>query len=145
MRRLILLATLAFASVPASAEQDGRYRLEKTPDGYVRMDTQTGEMSLCEMRGGQLVCKLAADERSALQDEIDRLATRLSGVEERLAKIENSPILKPENLLPTDEEFQRSLGLMEQFFRKFLGIVKEMDEELGGGESGKTATPPQKT
>lgn len=145
MRRLILLATLAFASVPANAEQDGRYRLEKTPDGYVRMDTQTGEMSLCEMRGGQLVCKLAADERSALQDEIDRLATRLSGVEERLAKIENSPILKPENLLPTDEEFQRSLGLMEQFFRKFLGIVKEMDEELGGGESGKTATPPQKT
>ncbi|CAG1014060.1 MAG: hypothetical protein F9K19_00125 [Rhizobiaceae bacterium] len=145
MRRLILLATLAFTSVPASAEQDGRYRLEKTPDGYVRMDTQTGEMSLCEMRGGQLVCKLAADERSALQDEIDRLATRLSGVEERLAKIENSPILKPENLLPTEEEFQRSLGLMEQFFRKFLGIVKEMDEELGGGESGKTATPPQKT
>ncbi len=145
MRRLILLATLVFAAAPAASEEEGRYRLEKTPDGYVRMDTQTGEMSLCEMRGGQLVCKLAADERSALQDEIDRLTTRLSGVEERLAKIENSPILKPENLLPSEEEFQRSLGLMEQFFRKFLGIVKEMDEELGNGESGRPATPPQKT
>lgn len=145
MRRLILLATLAFAAAPAMAEDDGRYRLEKTPDGYVRMDTRTGEMSLCEMRGGQLVCKLAADERSALQDEIDRLATRLAAVEERLAKIEENPILKPENLLPSEEEFQRSLGMMEQFFRKFMGIVKEMDEELGGGESGKTATPPQKT
>ncbi len=145
MRRLILFATLAFAAAPAAAEDEGRFRLEKTPDGYVRMDTQTGEMSLCEMRGGQLVCKLAADERSALRDEIDRLTARLAGIEDRLAKIENSPILKPESLLPTEEEFQRSLGLMEQFFRKFLGIVKEMDEELDGGESDKTATPPQKT
>jgi len=144
MRRLILFATLAFAAAPAAAQDEGRYRLEKTPDGYVRMDTQTGEMSLCEMRGGQLVCKLAADERSALQDEIDRLSTRLGGLEERLAKVEESPILKPENLLPSEEEFQRSLGMMEQFFRKFMGIVKDMDKELGDGE-GKETTPPQKT
>ena len=144
MRRLILIATLAFAAAPAAAEDEGRFRLEKTPDGYVRMDTQTGEMSLCEMRSGQLVCKLAADERSALQDELDRLSTRLAAIEERLAKIEANPIVKPENLLPSDEEFQRSLGLMEQFFRKFMGIVKDMDKELGEGD-GKEATPPQKT
>jgi len=144
MRRLILLAMLAFAAAPAAAGDEGRFRLEKTPDGYVRMDTKTGEMSLCEMRGGQLVCKLAADERSALQDEIDRLSTRLSGIEERLAKIEENPIVKPENLLPSEEEFQRSLGMMEQFFRKFMGIVKDMDKELDDGE-GKETTPPQKT
>ncbi len=144
MKRLILIATLAFAAAPAAAEDEGRFRLEKTPDGYVRMDTQTGEMSLCEMRGGQLVCKLAADERSALQDELDRLSTRLAAIEERLAKIEANPIVKPENLLPSDEEFQRSLGLMEQFFRKFMGIVKDMDKELGDGD-GKEPTPPQKT
>lgn len=143
MRRLILVATFAFAAGHAAAEDEGRYRLEKTADGYVRMDTRTGEMSLCETRGGQLVCKLAADERSAFQDEIDRLATRLSGIEERLAAIENSPILKPGNLLPTEDEFQRSLGLMEQFFRRFMGIVKDMDKELR--EDGKEATPPQKT
>ncbi len=144
MRRLILLAMLAFAAAPAAAGDEGRFRLEKTPDGYVRMDTKTGEMSLCEMRGGQLVCKLAADERSALQDEIDRLSTRLSGIEERLAKIEENPIVKPENLLPSEEEFQRSLGMMEQFFRKFMGIVKDMDKEVDDGE-GKETTPPQKT
>lgn len=144
MRRLFLLATLAMVEAPAAAEEEGRYRLEKTPEGYVRMDTQTGEMSLCEMRGGQLVCKLAADERSAFQDEIDRLTTRLGGIEERLSKIEENPVLKPENLLPSEEQVQRSLGLMEEFFRKFMGIVKEMDKELGG-EDGKEAAPPQKT
>lgn len=145
MRRLIPIAMLAFAAAPAAAAEEGRFRLEKTPDGYVRMDTKTGEMSLCEMRGGQLVCKLAADERSALQDELDRLSARLAAIEERLAKIESNPIVKPENLLPSEEEFQRSLGFMEQFFRKFMGIVKDMDKELGGDDAGKEAAPPQKT
>ena len=46
-------------------------------NGYVRMDTQTGEMSICEEKSGQLVCKMAADERTAFQDEIDRLQTEL--------------------------------------------------------------------
>lgn len=88
-------------------------------------------MSICEERAGQLVCKLAADERAAFQDEIDRLQTKLTGMEGRLVALENNPILKPQNLLPTEEEFQRSLGYMERFFRKFMDIVKDLDKEKG--------------
>lgn len=142
MKRLFLLTALAVAASPAAAAEEGRYRLEKTPDGYVRMDRETGEMSVCAMRDAQLVCKLAADERSAFQNELDRLTTRLDEIEKRLSAIEESPVLKPENLLPSEEQVERSLGLMEQFFRRFLGIVKEMDKELG--EEGKGSTP-QKT
>ena len=40
---------LAGASLAAATE---RYRLERSDSGYVRMDTQTGEMSTCEERGG---------------------------------------------------------------------------------------------
>ena len=93
-----------------------------------------GEMAICEERGGQLVCKLAADERAAFQDELDRLQAKLTGLEQRLAAVENSPVLKPQNLLPTEEEFQRSLGYMERFFRKFLDIVREADKESGTPE-----------
>lgn len=142
MKRLFLLTALAVAASPAAAAEEGRYRLEKTPEGYVRMDRETGEMSVCAMRDAQLVCKLAADERSAFQNELDRLTTRLGEIEKRLSAIEESPVLKPENLLPSEEQVERSLGLMEQFFRRFLGIVKEMDKELG--EEGKGSTP-QKT
>ena len=63
----------------ACADETDRYRLEKSDNGYVRMDTQTGEMSICEERSGQLVCKLAADERAAFEDEIDRLQARGDG------------------------------------------------------------------
>lgn len=133
MRRVLLLVPvlLASAALSAKAEEAGRYTLEKSGTGYVRMDTRTGEMSICEERAGQLVCKLAADERAAFQDEIDRLQTKLTGMEGRLVALENNPILKPQNLLPTEEEFQRSLGYMERFFRKFMDIVKDLDKEKG--------------
>ena len=136
MRRAFFLvpALLASATLPTMAEEAGRYTLEKSATGYVRMDTQTGEMSVCEERGGQLVCKLAADERAAFQDELDRLQSKVTGLEERLAAVENNPVLNPQNLLPSEEEFQRSLGYMERFFRRFLDIVKDMDKESGTPE-----------
>ena len=130
MRRALFLvpAVLGATVLSAGAEETGRYTLEKSATGYVRMDTQTGEMSVCEERDGQLVCKIAADERAAFQDEIDRMQEKLSGLERRLAAVEQSPLLKPQNLLPTDEQFEKSLSYMERFFRRFMDIVKDMDK-----------------
>jgi hypothetical protein len=77
----LTFVALALAAGSAAAQQvDTRYTLEKTAEGYVRMDTVTGEMSICTERDGQLLCRLAADERDAWQDEIGRLETRLEAV-----------------------------------------------------------------
>ena len=60
-RTLIALPLLALLCAPALAEGDAeRYRLEKTGDGYVRMDTATGAMSTCREQSGQLVKILEA-------------------------------------------------------------------------------------
>jgi hypothetical protein len=127
----ILLAGLAGS---ASGEEVERYRLEKTENGYVRMNTATGEMSICEERTAQLVCKLAADERAAFQDEIDRLQAKLDGIDARVAKLEQRAI--PEALLPSEEEVDKSLDIMEKFFNRFMGMMKEFD---------KNETLPQRT
>jgi hypothetical protein len=123
----------------ASAVEPDRYRLEKTPNGYVRMDTRTGEMSICEEKWGELVCKMAADERTAVQDEIERLQTELKALndrlatvkalEDRVAKLENSMTAKIEQSLPTEEDFNRTMSYMERFFRSFMGIVKDFESE----------------
>jgi uncharacterized small protein (DUF1192 family) len=129
-----LLVSLA---VGASAAEPDRYRLEKTPTGYVRMDTRTGEMSICEERWGELVCKMAADERTAVQDEIERLRAELKvlndrlasvgALEDRVAKLENSLASRIEQSLPTEEDFNRTMGYMERFFRSFMAIVKDFE------------------
>ncbi|ODT08927.1 MAG: hypothetical protein ABS58_00165 [Mesorhizobium sp. SCN 65-20] len=127
---------------PALAAETQRFQMEKTDNGYVRMDTQTGEMSICEERSGQLVCKLAADERSALQDEIGRLQTELKAIEERVVKLEGSLTAKLESTLPTEEEFEKTMGYMERFFRSFMGIVKDFEKE---DKAGQPAPAPDKT
>lgn len=113
----------------AHAAEAQRYQMEKTANGYVRMNTQTGEMSICEERSGQLVCKLAADERTALQDEIGRLQGEVKAIEDRVVKLEGSISQKLESALPTDEEFEKTMGYMERFFRSFMGVVKDFEKE----------------
>ncbi len=122
----VLILALAGAAV---AEEE-RYQLERTDNGYVRLNTATGEMSICEERSGQLVCKAAAEERAAFQDEIDRLQGKLDAVEARVARLEGRAI--PEAPLPSDEEVDKSLDIMEKFFRRFLGVVQEFDKDKDG-------------
>ncbi|QDC02557.1 hypothetical protein [Mesorhizobium sp. 8] len=123
------LALMPLVAVPAHANDVERYRLEKSANGYVRMDTQTGAMSICEEKEGQLVCRVAADERSAFQDEIDRLQDKVKGLDERVSKLENSLSQKLESSLPSEEDFNKTMSYMERFLRSFMGIVKDMEKE----------------
>ncbi|RRI06440.1 hypothetical protein EH240_04000 [Mesorhizobium tamadayense] len=139
---LIPAALCSLVAASAYSEETDRYRLEKSANGYVRMDTQTGAMSICEERSGQLVCKMAADERAAFQEEIDRLQSSVRALDERVAKLESSPSARLESQLPSEEDFNKTLSYMERFFRSFMDIVKDMDRENGDG-GAKPA--PQKT
>ena len=133
-----LLVVLGSAGAPA---EDDRYVLEKSGDGFVRMDRQSGEMSACTQDGAGLVCKLAADERTAYQDEIDRLHEGLTALDQRVDKLENSLAARLESKLPTEEEFGKTLSYMERFLRSFMGIVKDLEDEPGPGD----ALAPKKT
>ena len=116
---------LALASTAGAAAQEERYAIERPEDGYVRLDTRTGQMSICSERTGQLVCRLAVDDRDALQDDLDALQARLTAVEDRLSALEGTPT----SGLSGEEEFERSLTYMERFFRRFMDIVKEFDRD----------------
>lgn len=129
---IVPAALAALLAAPALAEDAaGRFRLEKTDQGYVRMDTQTGAMSVCNERDGQLVCRVAADERSAFQDEIDRLQGTVKTLDARVTKLENSLSARLESKLPSEEDFNKTMSYMERFVRGFMGIVKDMDKENG--------------
>jgi flagellar motility protein MotE (MotC chaperone) len=134
--------SLAGAQVLAQDDPD-RYALEKTDNGYVRMDRRTGEMSLCEERSGQLVCKLAADERAAFQADTERLEAAIAALEERVAKLESGLTAKLDQALPTEEEFEKTMGYMERFLRRFMGIAKDFEEEPQGPKTPRA--DPQKT
>lgn len=142
MRHAPFLTCAAFAVVfafPSLAQEAERYRLERTEDGYVRLDTRTGAMATCQERGGQLVCRQAADEREAHEDRLDALDDRIKALEERLATLEAAPA--PAAGLPSEDEFEQTLGYMERFFRRFMEIVTSFDREFGSGQEPATPEP----
>lgn len=129
MRHGTMLAAAAVTALsvsPSPAQDVERYRLERTDDGYVRLDTTTGRTTLCQERGGQLVCKMAVEERAAFESQVEDLEARVDALEDRLAALETGG---RSDELPSEEEFEQTLGYMERFFRRFMGIVEEFDRE----------------
>jgi hypothetical protein len=137
MNKVPLLAAgigVMLAASPAAAQDSGRYTLQKSPNGYVRLDRQTGEVTLCQENAGQLACRAAADGKKAMQDEIDRLDGKIDRLERRVSALEKAGA--PNAKLPSDAEFDRTMNFMERFFRRFMGIVKEFNQEPGNGNQG---------
>jgi hypothetical protein len=125
----LVAATAVLAALTASqalAETKGRYVLEKSATGYVRMDTQTGAISTCADQSGELVCRMAADDRAAYEADIAELEKRIAALEAKggMPAAENPPA--------SEEEFNTAMDRMEGFFRRFMGIVKEFQGEFGG-------------
>jgi hypothetical protein len=120
----VLILTLGVFLMPlaaAAAEADaGRFQLEKSGDHFVRLDRQTGAMSICQDKDGALVCRMAADERAAYEDELDRLAKRVTALEQ-------GGVIQ--RALPSDAEVDRSISIMERMMKSFMGMVKEFQAE----------------
>ena len=127
--RTVLSAFLVFLPIAAAAQTTERFQLEKTDDGYVRIDTQTGAISNCTETEDQLVCRMAADDREALEDETERLRGQLEDLAARVTALEQRPAVA----LPSEQDIDRTLGVVEHLFRGFAGIVREWQDEAPDG------------
>src|SRR5437016_1770044 len=80
-------ATPSLARAPGLASSNtGRFAILSTPDGLVRLDTQSGAVSLCSRDGGEIRCRMSSDERSALEDKIEQLSRENSELKAKLAE-----------------------------------------------------------
>src|SRR5271155_2446680 len=82
-----IMTNTAFASVIAAfcliapaladdAEPDsggGRYTFSKVAEGFLRLDTQSGEVSVCSQRTVGWACQAVPEDRAVLENEIARL------------------------------------------------------------------------
>ncbi len=59
--------------VQPPAPDDGRYTFHRRGEGFVRLDSRTGQVSQCGWSPNTWSCKVVPDERVALESEINRL------------------------------------------------------------------------
>jgi hypothetical protein len=77
----VAVVALVYLIAPALADDEtpdsdhGRYSFSKVADGVLRLDMQTGDVSVCSQRTVGWACQAAPDDRAVLENEIARLRT----------------------------------------------------------------------
>lgn len=138
---LLAIAGLLAGAAPALAQEPapGRYSMQKTDTGIARLDTQTGEVTLCQEKAGDLVCRMAADERTAYDLELDLLEKRVETLEKAVRDTPSG--FSPR--LPTQEEIDQTMGIMDRMMRSFMGIARDFGREWQGEEKTPPTTEPE--
>ena len=113
-----LIASCALAQ---TATENGRYSMTPVEGGFLRLDTRTGEVSMCRPAGDNVQCRAAPDDVAALQSEIDRLAIENAEMKSRLAA--QSPATPPASR--SREEMDRAFDYAERFMRRMMRVLRD--------------------
>jgi hypothetical protein len=118
------LFAMALSASPAIAQTSGRFTFQPVEGGMMRLDTETGHVSHCTKAGDSFACRSVADDRAAMQDEIDRLkreneALRLSSGKPA------SPGVTGKLQLPSEEDIDKAMGLFEKMMRRMMKTFNE--------------------
>jgi hypothetical protein len=130
IRLLTLLALALFASPAALAQpkapdsENGRYTMSPVADGILRLDTRTGQVSVCRQRAGGWACEAAADDRAAYEKEIARLQDKVAKLEADLGRGAGVDLK-----LPSDAEVDRVMRFFENVLRRFKGIIEGLQRQ----------------
>jgi len=145
---LVLMFSISAACAQNAAPdtEHGRFTFNAIPEGLLRLDTRTGQVSLCSKREVGWACQVVPDERAVLEAEIARLQGETALLKKEMiargvplptpaAKAEpprarpQSPRPEVELKLPSDAELDRVIGFMEKVWRRLLDMVEEMQRE----------------
>jgi hypothetical protein len=146
MRTLLLATILALAARAAHAptttpDSDGRFTFNQTQDGLLRLDTRTGQVSVCTNRSVGWACQAVPDERAALETEIGRLqnenATLKKDMIARGVPLPGGLKADPratqphvELKLPSDADIDRLMTFMEKIWRRLIDMVQSMQKDI---------------
>ncbi len=121
----VAVLSLVSAAVAQSPEpppgEAGRYSMAPAEGGFLRLDKQTGAVSFCTVDGGLSVCRASAEEKAALEAEVQRLSRENA---ELRAKLSGDPTARQKGL-PSEEEFERTLSFTERFLRRMMKLFRE--------------------
>lgn len=140
----VLLAAPALAQEPPAAApgaDDGRYVFNRVQDGFLRLDSRTGQVSLCTRQSAGWTCRAAPDERAAFESEIARLQSENGALKKELVTrglpLPNGmnavpPAAKggPDLKSPNDSEIDRVMTYMEKIWRRLVEMMQNLQRDL---------------
>ena len=141
------------ASAPA-AEEAARYSFHRMGDGFVRLDSRTGQLAQCGWGPAGWSCKTLPDERAAFENEIGRLQRENSelkksmlerGIELPPGVVAEAPVRPPvppaaipdpspkepkELKPPTEADLDRAMTFMKNVWRKLVDMMVDLQRDI---------------
>jgi hypothetical protein len=155
----LILSIMAVSCVGAGAAfaqsmpdtENGRYALQPSGDGVMRLDTRTGAVSSCSNSLSGWACYLAPDERKAMDEEIGRLQAENEKLRTQLALAapgksdqalpkadkQDAPKAaegerKLEIPLPSDQDMDRVFSFLERAWQRLVDMANRMQKDASG-------------
>jgi hypothetical protein len=137
----ILTLTPLRAESPVPDSENGRFTFNQIQDGFLRLDTRTGQVSLCSKRAAGWACQTVPDERAALETEIGRLQNDNAKLKKEMiargVPLPGGIMTDPssgrpqiELKLPSDAEIDRLMTFMEKVWRRLIDMVQGMQKDV---------------
>ena len=141
MRLLFLgLCLIAFGMDHALAQErsdidPGDYMVSDIEGGILRVDRQTGAVSVCKRRSGEWTCELVADDRDAMLREIEDLRLENRRLRRQLSRIDpdfnerdygyDRPRRERDDHKFTKKEIDETMDSFEYMMERLLGTVEK--------------------
>jgi hypothetical protein len=138
----VCLSTPVFADDATPDTNGGRYTLNKVADGFVRLDTQTGEVALCSQRTVGWACQAAPEDRAAFEGEIARLRGENAALKQALLShgLSLPPGATPERSgshdnditirLPDNADIDRAVAYVGRLWNRFVDTVNRAQKQM---------------
>ena len=109
---------------PAAADdraRAGRYAVQPSADGFIRLDTETGAVSHCGRREGVWFCEKLVEDQTALKSGIDALSAAARRTREAAARCARPPA--PARAPPADQSGREELRLHDEADAPVLSLA----------------------
>lgn len=140
---ILALCAFAWAGETPSKIDGPRYSFYKSGDGFLRLDTQTGEVALCSVQPVGWACLTAPEDRVVLDDEIARLRNENAALKRELLahnlRLPSSSAAEPAAnghgneitlRLPDDADIQRMVALVGHIWHQLVEAITNAQSQV---------------
>lgn len=136
-----LIAPASADNVTTDSEEE-RYLFDKVAGGFVRLDTQTGEVAFCSQRSVGWACQAAPEDRAAFENEIERLRRENAALKKDLlthglplptGTMQEPPVAGDGSRPPQAErrsDLDRVLALVDRAWRRLVEAIARAERQM---------------
>jgi hypothetical protein len=131
----------ALADKPTPDTEGGRYVFSKQANGFLRLDTQSGALSLCTEQPVGWACQTAPEDRAVFENEIARLQSENAALKKALLARDlplppgvapDAPAAQNDSALrlPSDADIDRAIAFVGHVWQRFIDAIARAQKQV---------------